>query len=299
MASSLIDIQHLTKRYSGAASDAVNDLSLEVSSREVYGFLGPNGAGKSTTIKTLMGFLHPTSGSVRLLGQDSSTDGHMSRGNVGYLSGDMAMYAKMTGTQFLDYMGSLRAPKSAAYRNELCKQLDCSMHQPLGELSRGNRQKIALVQAFMSQPSALVLDEPTSGLDPLMQEVFYRLVGEARQRGACVFISSHILAEIQKTCDRVGIIKEGRLITEKSMAELAKEAAQTYTIRFGTKPPIRELSLIQGSRVVSSTIDTVVLQLNGSLKPLFTILAKHDTLAFDTKELDIESLFMHYYEETS
>jgi ABC-2 type transport system ATP-binding protein len=294
-----IEIERLSKRYPAAQGFAVHDLSLTVNSGEVYGFLGPNGAGKSTTIKTVMGFLRATSGTAHVLGVDCGTHDPTVKSQVGYLSGDMAIYPKMTGAQYLDYVGALLPPVSKTYRHELCRRLECTLNKPVGKLSRGNKQKIALVQAFMSQPSVLILDEPTSGLDPLMQEVFYDLVREAKTRGAAVFMSSHVLSEVQKTCDRVGIIKDGALIAEKDMAQLSEQAAQTYTITFAKKTPMTALRSVKGLRIISHDKQQVVLQLNGNLAPLFAVLAQHDTRKFDTAELDVEALFMHYYEGKS
>lgn len=292
-----IQLAGLSKQYNRRDEYAVSDLSLKVRAGEVYGFLGPNGAGKSTTIRILMGFLRASSGNATILGQACSPTNTSARSDIGYLAGDMAMYPKMTGTQYLDYMEALRPAKSTEYRSELCKALECSLDKPLGKLSRGNKQKIALVQAFMSQPAVLILDEPTSGLDPLMQEVFHRLVREAKERGAAVFMSSHVLSEVQKTCDRVGIIKQGRLIAEKDMAELARQASHTYAISFAGKPPLTELRSIKELSIINHTKQQVVLRLSGSLSPLFAVLAKHDTTGFDTRELNVEEMFMHYYED--
>jgi len=299
MSGEQIVIDKLSKRYRKSDNWALSGLTLTVGSGEVYGFLGPNGAGKSTTIRTLLNFLQPTKGSASILGLDIVKDSVAIRQHIGYLSGDMAMYRKMTGAQYLEYLSELLAPSSKAYRSELTKRLGCSLHKPLGELSRGNRQKIALVQAFMSQPKVLILDEPTSGLDPLMQEVFYELVAEAKQRGASVFMSSHVLAEVQKVCDRVGIIRSGKLIAERSIADMTREAAQTFTVEFAAKPPLGKLKKLNGLSVLDQHGNVVTLRLRGDIDPLIKLLAAERVVGLVTRELDIEELFMHYYEDES
>lgn len=297
--SALIDIHKLSKRYGSSDTYAVHNLTLSVAAGEVYGFLGPNGAGKSTTIRTLLNLLQPSGGSARILGMHIVKDSVALKHRIGYLSGDMAMYPKMTAAQYLDYMGSLQPPASAAYRQELCKRLECNLRKPLGELSRGNRQKIALVQAFMSKPDVLILDEPTSGLDPLMQEVFYDLLDEARERKASVFMSSHLLAEVQKTCDRVGIIRAGKLIAERDIADMTAQAAQTFIVRFAQTLPLAQLKKLNGLNVLAHEGNEIRFRMDGELKPLFALLASSDVLAVETQQLDLEDMFMHYYEATS
>ena len=293
----VIDCKGLTKRYRGTHEDALHDLTLQVKAGEIYGFLGPNGAGKSTTIRTLMNFIQPTSGSATICGRDIIRDSVAIKRRVGYLSGDLAMYPKMTGAQFLEYMGELRPPASKAYKAELIKRFKAEMHKPLGDLSRGNRQKIGIVQAFMHQPEVVIMDEPTSGLDPLMQEEFYELLSESRQRGAAVFSSSHILGEVQKMCDRVGIIREGKLVAERSIADLANEAAQTFDVVFKDKPPINKLRSIKGVQEISVHGNTVTLHFHGELKPLFSELSQHDILKLDTQNLDLEEIFLRFYKQ--
>jgi ABC-2 type transport system ATP-binding protein len=293
-----IDCKGLTKRYRGSKVDALHSLTIQVKAGEIYGFLGPNGAGKSTTIRTLMNFIQPTGGSATVLGRDIVRDSVAIKRGVGYLSGDLAIYPKMTGAQFLEYMDELQPAVSQKYRQELAKRFRVELHKPLGELSRGNRQKVGIVQAFMHQPDVLILDEPTSGLDPLMQEEFYELLVETKQRGAAVFSSSHILGEVQKMCDRVGIIREGKLITERSIADLAREAAQTFDIVFKGKPPIGKLKQIKGIRETSVHGNSVTLHFHGDLKPLFVELAQHDVLKLDTQNLDLEEIFLKFYKQS-
>jgi len=292
-----IDIHGLTKQYSGTASPSLSDLTLQVMPGEVYGFLGPNGAGKSTTIRVLMNFLQPTAGSAEILGRDIVNDSVVIKQSVGYLSGDFDVYPKMTGAQFLTYLGELHGVSSRKYASEIAKRLQAVTNKKLGELSRGQRQKIGIIQAFMHKPTVLILDEPSSGLDPLMQEVFYELVAEAKLRGAAIFISSHIMAEVQKICDRVGVIREGKLITERSVTDLATEAAQTFDVTFAGKPPVQALKRIPGLTVTNHKDTQVTLHMHGELQQLFKLLGQHQIVSIDTRTLDLEEMFLHYYSD--
>ncbi|HET7673759.1 MAG TPA: ABC transporter ATP-binding protein [Candidatus Saccharimonadales bacterium] len=289
-------IKGLSKKYANSDKYALNNLSLEVKPGEVYGFLGPNGAGKSTTIRTLMNFIQPTSGKATILGLDIVKEATEIKNYVGYLSGDFAVYKKMTGTQYLDYLSELQPLKTKGYEKQLAKRLQAQLDKPLGELSRGNRQKIGLIQAMMHEPKVLILDEPTSGFDPLIQEEFYKLIKEAKQKDTVVFASSHILSEVQKMCDRVGIIREGKLIVERSIAEMASEAAQTFDITFAGKVPLGDLKKIKGVKVISHNKQNVAIHIHGHLAPLFRLLSRHDVTSIDTRNLDLEEVFLRFYE---
>jgi ABC-2 type transport system ATP-binding protein len=293
----LISLDKLSKQYSGSKKIALNSVSLHVSSGEVYGFLGPNGAGKSTAIRTLLNFIQPTSGSAKILGKDIIKESVEIKKSVGYLSGDFAIYPKMTGHQYLKYMGELQPPVSKKYVDELLKRLKAEPNKKLGELSRGNRQKFGIVQAFMHKPKILILDEPTSGLDPLMQEVFYELVEESKANGAAVFMSSHILSEVQRTCDRVGIIRDGKLIEERIIADMAREASQTFDITFASKIPLAELKKIKQAKVTNVDDSSITIHMHGKLAPLFSVLAKSDVTKIDARNLDLEDMFLGFYSD--
>ncbi|CAN5329347.1 ABC transporter ATP-binding protein [soil metagenome] len=295
--SPLIELAGLTKRYGSSATLALDDVSLQVNTGEVYGFLGPNGAGKSTTIRTLMNFIQPTEGQATILGKDIVTDSVEIKRSVGYLSSDMAMYPKMTGHQFLDYLAELQPTTEPGYRRELIKRLRAEPTKRLGDLSRGNRQKFAIIQAFMHKPDVLILDEPTSGLDPLMQEVFYDIVRDAKTRGAAVFMSSHIFGEVQKICDRVGIIRDGKLIAERDIAEMAKEAAHTLEITFASAPPLTELKKIKGVTLAAHNEHQATVHVHGELSALLGALSRYDVTQIEVHQLDLEELFMHYYRD--
>jgi len=290
-----IAIEHLSKRYRGAKRWAVRDVSLRVQPGEIYGFLGPNGAGKSTTIRTLMNFIQPTGGTARILGLDVVKDSVAIKHSLGFLSSDMAMYPKMTGGQYLRYLSELQGLDDLTYQRQLVHTLKADTSKRLGDLSRGNRQKFALVQAFMHRPRVLILDEPSSGLDPIMQEAFYGLLREARAHGAAVFMSSHIMSEVQKVCDSVGIIRDGKLVAERSLADLERDAAHTFEVTFAEEPPLKELERVAGVKVTAHDSRHITLHLQGELPPLLGVLAKHNVTQLEARQLDLEELFMHYY----
>lgn len=291
-----ISIDNLSKRYAGSDKLALDSLSLKIYPGEVYGFLGPNGAGKSTAIRILMNFIKPSGGSAMIRGYDTVRESIDIRKSIGYLSGDLAMYPKMTGRQFLGYMSDLQGSSNKEVISVLAKRLKSDLDKKLGELSRGNRQKIGIIQAFMHGPEVFILDEPTSGLDPLVQETFHELTQEAKQRGACIFMSSHILGEVQKMCDKVAIIREGKLVSENNIEEMAADAAQTFDIVFAGKVPLAELKKIKGVSIKNSRGKMVTLHTYGKLSPLFELLAKHDVQKIDTRTLDLEEAFMRFYE---
>lgn len=292
-----ITINSLSKKYQGTDSFALNKVSIKVNPGEVYGFLGPNGAGKSTTIRTLMNFIQPSSGSATIMGKDIVSETVEIRKHVGYLAGDGEMYPKMTGRQYLQYMHDLQPAVSSTYTKELAKRFKANLDKKIGELSRGNRQKINIIQAFMHKPKILILDEPTSGLDPLMQEEFYELIKETKSRGATVFVSSHILSEVQKMCDRVGIIRDGKLVTERNISEMTAEASQTFDITFVNKPPLAELKKLVGTQAVTHDGNNVTVHIHGKLSPLFAVLAKHEALKVDARNLDLEEVFLQFYQD--
>jgi ABC-2 type transport system ATP-binding protein len=292
---SLIDIRQLSKRYGRSSSLALDRLSLQVAAGEVYGFLGANGAGKTTTIRTLMGFIRPTGGSATIAGNDIVADSVAIKSRVGYLAGEIALYDRLTGQQFLDYMAKLQPPKDPALHRALVKRFAAQTHRPLGELSKGNRQKFGIIQAFMHEPDILVLDEPTSGLDPLMQDEFYAIVKEASQRGAAIFVSSHNFAEVERMCSKVGFIRGGKLVAEQSLAELANQAAHTFSLTFGDKAPMHELNKLDGASITSHDDHHVTVSVQGELSPLFGVLAHHHVTRLHQQDVNLEEEFLQFY----
>lgn len=291
-----IQLKKLTKIYPGTTHKAVDGLDLVINTGEVYGLLGPNGAGKTTVIRTLMGFINSSAGSFEILGQIGGPANIQIKHDIGYLPSDMEFYPHMSGKQFLGYMQSLQSSHDNKYFDYLVKKFDVDLHKKLEELSRGNRQKVAIIQALMARPKVLILDEPTSGLDPLMQEVFYEEILSAKDRGATVLLSSHILAEVQKICDRVGIIKAGKMIAERNVDELLKSTSQTFMINFESHVPIAELKKLKGLKITESTKNSVSLTYQGDLSQLLGLLAKQKVTSLHTKTLDLEEIFLGFYE---
>ncbi len=208
----------------------IEGVHLDVPTGEVFGFLGPNGAGKTTTIRVLLDFLRPTSGSASVLGLDSRDDSLAIRARTGYLPGDFSLPPTLTGTQVLDWLSSLRPDTPPVRREELVERFDVQLDRPMKQLSKGNRQKIGLVQAFQHAPELVILDEPTSGLDPLVQDEFHRLVRDYVAMGGTVFLSSHSLDEVQHTADRVGIIRDGKLVTVETVDDLRGRGVRRVTL---------------------------------------------------------------------
>lgn len=287
----------LSKRYQGSDTFALHNLDIKIMPGEVYGFLGPNGAGKSTTIRLLLNFIQPTKGSGQILGKDIVSDSTKIMRSVGYLAGDVALYPKMTGRQFLAYMAQLQPPRQKGYLKELASRFQADLNVKIHDLSKGNRQKIGLLQAFMHEPDILILDEPTGGLDPLMQEEFFKLLHEVKARGATTFVSSHNLAEVQKMCDRVGFIREGKLISEQNISEAIADAARTFDITFMEKAPKTELSAIPKAKVSFPSDRQATVHMHGDLAPMFRVLARHKIATINQREVNLEAEFLRFYEK--
>ncbi|QQS69527.1 ABC transporter ATP-binding protein [Candidatus Saccharibacteria bacterium] len=298
-----IDIQELTKLYQGTTSPALDNLTLRVSPGEVYGFLGANGAGKSTTIRLLLNFIQPTSGTASIMGLDIVKDTVAVKKHVGYLSGEIALWPRVTGNEMFSYLGKLQFPDQAGdrlrlkteYLAELIQRFEAEPEKPIGELSKGNRQKIGIIQALMHQPDVLILDEPTSGLDPLMQEVFYATIREASARGAAVFVSSHNLAEAQRMCDRVGIIKHGRLIHEQSVKNDENLATTTFRVVLAHPKDADKLRANRALKFISHEGHTVVVQPKKTIAEALAVLSTCSITALTTEQLNLEDEFLEYY----
>lgn len=290
-----IELDKLSKRYSGANNFSLHNVSLKVGAGEVYGFLGANGAGKSTTIRTLLNFIQPTSGSATICGLDIVKNSVEVKKHVGYLAGEVALYDKMTGRDFLQYMAALQPLKEKGYAAELIRRFNAEPDKPLGQLSKGNRQKFGLVQAFQHQPDVLILDEPTSGLDPLMQEEFFKLIRQSKERGASVFVSSHNFAEVQRMCDRVGFIRAGKLIAEQTLADLANKAAHTFTLTFADTAPVDEIKRLPRANVTTHDEHHLTVSVEGELTPLLRLLGQHHVIRLEQQEVNLEQEFLEFY----
>jgi ABC-2 type transport system ATP-binding protein len=291
-----IKIQGLSKRYGKSPVFALKDLNLQIRPGEIYGFLGPNGAGKSTTIRLLMNFIQPTAGKANILGFDIVRDSVAVKGRIGYLAGEIALYPHLTGRQLFDYLTALQPLKHRDYLPRLIKQFAAEIDKPIETLSKGNRQKLGLIQALMHEPELLIMDEPTSGLDPLMQAAFYDLIETVKQQGVTVFLSSHDLTEVRKMCDRIGFIRGGELVAEKTLADLQASAAHSFDITFKGEVPLSELKKLPSSEVKSLTKQIVNIQLQGDLKPLFVILAQSAVIALDKHDVNLEEEFLRLYD---
>ena len=285
-----IETRALTKHFGSV--HAVERLDLRVEPGEVFGFLGPNGAGKTTTIRLLLGLLQPTAGDALVLGCAPSDPA--SRARVAYLPGDLQLDPKMTGWQHLELLGSLRVAFDEKRAQSLCDLLALDASRPCGELSKGNRQKVGIVQAFMAEPDLLVLDEPTTGLDPLQQQLFNELLAEAKDRGAAVFLSSHVLPEVERVADRVGIIREGSLVKVATIDELRREVRQRLTITLD-RPAAVDLSAVDG--VLEHRVDgnTVTVLLEGPAQPVLAALRRQTIVRITSHDDDLDDLFLGFY----
>jgi ABC-2 type transport system ATP-binding protein len=290
-----IDCEGLTKRFGELR--AVDDLSFTVDPGEVVGFLGPNGAGKTTTIRMLLDLLRPTAGRVAVLGADPSRAGAALRRRIGYVPGDLVLYERLTGHQLIELFASLRGLRDLAPYSDLAARLAVPLDRPIGTLSRGNRQKLGVVQAFAPQPELLVLDEPTSGLDPIVQREFRALVREAVDGGAAVLLSSHVLAEVQRIADRVAIIRAGRLIAIDPVSELEAKALRVLEIRFAHHVPASAFTGLPGVRDVQVEGDLVRAAVVGPVDALIKSAARFTVESVAGHEADLEDVFLAYYTE--
>ncbi len=283
----------LTKHYGEV--EALVDLDLEVQRGEVFGFLGPNGAGKSTTIRTLLDLLRPTSGSARILGFDSHHESLEVRRRTGYVPGDLALYPKLTGRQLLAYLGSLRGGVDWDHVDELATRLQSDLDRRIADLSTGNRQKIGLIQAFVHRPELLVLDEPNAGLDPLVQQELIALMRETREAGRTVFLSSHALSEVERVADRVGIIREGRLVVVERVDELKRRAVRQLDLRFAAPVPTDLFATVPAVREVETDGTVVRLRYDGSVNGVLRAALAHEVVELHSREADLEEIFLAYY----
>lgn len=289
---------NLTKRYGQARG--ITDLNLEVREGEVFGFLGPNGAGKTTTIRIFLNLIKPTAGQVSLLGLDSQRDSVEIRKHTGYLPGEFQFYPNLTGSKTLEYFGNLRGGVDWSRIKSLAERLELDLTRKFRQYSRGNKQKVGIIQALMHRPRLLVLDEPTSGLDPLNQQEFYKMVEEARQDGATVFFSSHIMSEVEKICDRVGIIREGQLIKVGNIADLTDLKNHHLELIFAETVPVEVFEKLPGVDhvQVSSEDSHEVLRCtvrSEALDKVVKTAANYSLLDFISREPSLEETFLDYY----
>ena len=290
-ARSAIRTTGLSKRYGGVV--ALRDLDLEVSEGEVVGYLGPNGSGKTTTIRLLLGLIRPTSGRAEIFGLDSQSQSVEAHRRLSYVPGEASLWPGLTGAETLDLLGTVQGYVDRRYRDELVDRFSFDSSKKVRSYSRGNRQKLILIAALMTRADLLVLDEPTSGLDPLMEQAFRVCIHEARQRGQTVFLSSHILSEVEALCDRVAILSEGSLVEMGTMAELRHLSALTVEVTF--EGPIPDLTAIEGVSAIETAGRALRCQVRGSIEPLLQVLARSGVRELLSHEPSLEELFLAYY----
>jgi ABC-2 type transport system ATP-binding protein len=293
-AAAVIQTEGLTKTY-GRRRRGIRDVNLEVREGEVFGFLGPNGAGKTTTIRTLLDFMHPTSGRARVFGLDSRRDSVGIRALVGNLPGEFALEDRTTGEGLLRYFARLRGVKDLGYARELAERLGADLHRPMRRLSRGNKQKIGLVQAMFHKPPLLILDEPTGGLDPLVQEEFLEIVEETKAEGRTVFFSSHVLSEVERVCDRVGIIRDGELVAVEPTHELTDKAFRHVRLTFDRPVDGEPFAALPGVEGLKADGPTLSFTLYEAPDAMVKLAAGHRLVGMEYERPSLEEIFLTYY----
>jgi ABC-2 type transport system ATP-binding protein len=287
-----IRTEALSKRYGSTL--ALDALGLSVPAGEVYGFLGPNGAGKTTTIRLLLGLHRATAGRAEVFGLDAWSDAVAAHRRVAYVAGEPMLWPSLTGAETFEFLARVRGGTDSAYRDVLVERFKLDTRKKVRALSKGNRQKVQLVAAFATRADLLILDEPTAGLDPLMEMAFRETVLEAKERGQTVFLSSHILSEVEALCDRVGILREGRLVDEGALSDLRHLVAQTVEVTFDGPAP--RLPQLEGVHAVAAGVNALRFEVTGGVGPLVAALAQHRVLALTSREPSLEEIFLHHYD---
>jgi len=283
----------LSKRYGDTV--ALDALDLAVEEGEVYGYLGPNGAGKTTTIRLLLGLHRPSAGRAELFGVDAWRDPVRAHSRVAYVAGEPSLWPSLTSAETFEFLARLSGGTDIAYRDVLIERFQLDINKKIRALSKGNRQKVQLIAAFASRADLLLLDEPTAGLDPLMEVAFRETVVEAKRRGQAIFLSSHILSEVEALCDRVGILRGGRLVDEGTLAELRHLSAQTIEVTFDGPAP--SLDGLAGATVTHAGANALHIEMVGSVGQLIAALADHPVISLTSREPSLEEVFLHHYED--
>jgi ABC-2 type transport system ATP-binding protein len=289
-----IQTRALTKRY--GATLALDHLDLQVAEGEVYGFLGPNGAGKTTTIRLLLGIHRPTDGEVLIRGRNAWLDPQVVHRDLAYVASEPTLWPSLMGMETLDYLANLHGHCDRPYRDGLIQRFDFDASKKIRALSKGNRQKVQLIAAFATRAPLLILDEPTSGLDPLMEAAFRTTVAEARTRKHTIFLSSHILSEVEFLCDRIGILRAGKLIDEGTLEQLRHLSARTVDVSF-TRDGVdtAPLARVDGVSVVTTSDHHAVLEVRGDMGPLLHVLTALPVKTIDSREPSLEEIFLVHY----
>jgi ABC-2 type transport system ATP-binding protein len=289
----VIETAKLTKSY--GPFRGIRDVDLVVNQGEIFGFLGPNGAGKTTTIRLLLDLIRPTSGSAKVFGIGSSDDPVAIHRRIGYLPGEWNLYDRLTGMETIRYFGNLRGGVDTTYVDQLVQRLDLDPSRRFREYSKGNKQKVGLICALQHKPELLILDEPTSGLDPLVQQTFNELLFEARGEGRTVFLSSHIISEVERTCDRVAIIREGRIVRLDTVEGVRAMAAHEVELRFAEPVPAAAFEAIDGVANVAAEGRTLRMLVTGPIAPVVRLAAAHELVDFVSREPSLEEVFLSEY----
>jgi ABC-2 type transport system ATP-binding protein len=293
MNNNVIETQGLTVYY--GKHRGIVDLGLKVKKGEVFGFLGPNGAGKTTTLRVLMDIIRPSQGQAKIFGLDCQKQGVKIRERVAYLPGELSLPPSMRGHQFLDMVDALRVERSdPKFKDELCERLNLDTSRRVREYSSGNKQKLGLVASLMGRAELLVLDEATIGLDPLVQQTVLEIIDETRQEGRTVFFCSHILSEVQSVCDRVGIIRDGRLVKVESVDKLTAQPFHRLRMRFDSLPE-PEIFVLDGVKELERGDDSVVLEIRQNLSTVMELAAPYKILGLETEPITLEEVFLAYY----
>jgi ABC-2 type transport system ATP-binding protein len=290
----IIQTKSLTKFY--GKSRGIKDVSITVNKGDIFGFLGPNGAGKSTTIRIIMDFIRPSGGSATVFGMDCHRDSVAIRKRIGYIPGDFGLYGNMTGWKFLEYFGRVRGGFDPAAAKEYARRMDIRLDRKMKEYSRGMRQKVAIIQAFMNNPDLIIMDEPTNGLDPLVQQSFMDMLREMADRGTTVFMSSHILSEVEKACNRVAIIKEGSIVAEEKVEELRQKSGKILEVKF-VEPLRKEIFYLPGISNVTQQNGGYRMTVTGNIEEILREISSHKVADISIHQMTLEDIFMHYYEE--
>lgn len=285
-----IEIKNL-KKYFGAVK-AVDDISFSVEQGQIFGFLGPNGAGKTTTIRMMMDFIRPDSGEVTILGKDAQKDETCLKKEIGFLSGEVHLYENWTGEQHISFIKKLNGKHDVS--ESLVKRLNLDTSKKAKNLSSGNKQKLGLVLAFMSKPQLLILDEPTNGLDPLLQKEVYQLIREAVRDGSTVFMSSHNLPEVERVCDHVGIIRDGKMIANESIQGLKKKRVYTVRAQFTQEIDPKEI-MGKDDELLQEIQDGFIFNVKEDINPLLNKLSDHDVKDLEVSQASLEDIFLTYY----
>src|SRR5579863_7014879 len=289
----VIVIDNLHKTYGKVP--AVKGISMNVERGEIFGFLGPNGAGKTTTIRCMLDVIRPSSGTIRVLGLDARRDTMALHQHIGYLPGDVRLPGDMTGKQVIDYFSRLQG-LTPVLLDDLVARFDVEMKRPLKGYSKGMRQKIGVVLAFMCDPEVLILDEPTSGLDPLLQRTFNEFLLQEQARGKTIFMSSHIMSDVEKVCQRVAVIRQGEIVTIEEVEKLRQKAGQRVTVEFGDPVSEDEVARMPGVSMVTSHNHAYHFNVSGSMDALIKALSRHEVLRLQAEEAPLEEVFLKFYE---